>query len=104
MPSKLQAQALNLLRQALEAVDQTLKDWSNNPLAHASERELILIRKGLDSMANAIRKNDLNESPRIWRLVTDTWPYTNDLGQLIIRAESAYDRYRMKGTQITGDD
>jgi hypothetical protein len=90
-PNKI-IKALNLLREALYAVQEAQAAWDISPLEFTSQSELNHIASDLNRMIEALETGRRIETPGLWRVVTDTWPFTNQLAVKIVEAELAYQK------------
>jgi hypothetical protein len=81
-----------LLKDALHGVQQAQAAWVDSPLDFTTEEELAYFAQELGRMIATIEKGQKSEVPGLWRIVTDMWPYTNQLRQKIVEAELSFEK------------
>ncbi|HBB87749.1 MAG TPA: hypothetical protein DC047_09055 [Blastocatellia bacterium] len=78
------------LERAMIGVEAELGEIANGKPSVSTRRELEFIAASLREMLESLSLNRIIEVPGLWRVITDTWPYTNELGQQIVEAEYSY--------------
>jgi hypothetical protein len=86
--------ASRLLNEALSGVDAAIANWEHIPLSFTTPRELGFISIKIKEMRDSLNGTYKVVTPGLGRIVTDTWPYTNTLGQKIVEAELTYERLK----------
>lgn len=81
-----------LLQEALDGVQQAESSWDESPLDFTTKAELASFAQELEQMLKAVDVQEKRDIPGLWRIVTDTWPYTNHLRQKIVEAELAFEK------------
>lgn len=82
------------LESALIGVEAELEEIVGGKASVSTRRELEFIAASLREMLESLSLNKKIEVPGLWRVVTDTWPHKNKLGQQIVEAEYSYQRLK----------
>ncbi len=83
-----------LLLKTIQEVERALKDWPEAQFSFSSGQELVFINIKLKEMLHSLEEGKKIPVPGLWRIVIDTWPYTNNLRQKIVETELKYDRLK----------
>lgn len=83
-----------MLETALTGVETEIRNCIAGQPSVSNKQELEFIAIKLREMLNSIAIEQKIEVPGLWRIVTDTWPYTHMLRQQIVEAEYAYERLK----------
>jgi hypothetical protein len=93
------------LGKALEGVNNEIEKCRKGQPALDSEVQLNFISRGLQEMADVLDKHEYvgkkRDIPGLWRIVIDTWPYTDPLRKLIVEAELGYEQLIKKKVRRT---
>ncbi|MFK0155286.1 hypothetical protein ACIQVK_24815 [Streptomyces sp. NPDC090493] len=94
MSEKTTQKALSLTRKALSGIDEELQLHTEGRGRVSSAQQLSSIRGQLEQVAVQLSSSALPPTPQrlrgIGRVITDSWPYDNPLGSLILEAERLY--------------
>ena len=86
--------ALDLANKALTAIQEEINLQNTGRESVSNLRQLSAFQQELKQMVNELETGELSppnqRSRGIGRVITDSWPFGNVLGDLIIRAETAY--------------
>lgn len=82
------------LENALAGVVNELAEIAAGKPSVSTKSELDFIGAKLREMLASLTIETKIETPGLWRIVTDTWPYTNKLRQQIVEAELDYERLK----------
>jgi hypothetical protein len=86
--------ALAATRQALSGIDEELQRHTDGHGRVSSAQQLTSLREQLEQVAVQLSTSPLPPKPQrlrgIGRVITDSWPYDNPLGSLILEAEQLY--------------
>jgi hypothetical protein len=89
---------LILLKNAMEGIDNEIKKHN----AHFKDavgtlKQLNWLKENINQMTNNIKNDTLPPNEKrslgLWHIIIDSWPMENSLGELILEAESMYDKY-----------
>lgn len=81
------------LSAALTGVEGYLADWPKAPKDFTTEAELQLFVGKLREMKSSLDQDENVPILGLWRIM-ETWPHKNELRQIIVEAELAYERLK----------
>ncbi|GAA2786520.1 hypothetical protein [Crossiella cryophila] len=84
--------AVTAVRAALTAVEAELDRWRSGRGTVGSESQLDGFQRMLRQMLTHLEANRPtgNHYPGMGRVVTDSWPFNTELGELVVTAERAF--------------
>jgi hypothetical protein len=82
------------LEDTLSGVTAELTAIASGSAGVSTEDELKFIRTKLLEMLESLDKGTKVETPGLWHVVIDTWPYGNQLREKIVKAELSYERLK----------